>query len=54
MSSHLENMGDAGALGNCPIMPTYAAPSIMFVRRRETVFRFCGRVGSPIARSCKS
>ena len=36
MSSHLENMGDAGALGNCPIMPTYAAPSIMFVRGEGT------------------
>tara|TARA_B100001778_G_scaffold325268_1_gene320556 strand:- start:1362 stop:2582 length:1221 start_codon:yes stop_codon:yes gene_type:complete len=32
MSLHAENMGMEGELQSCPIMPTYAAPSIMFIR----------------------
>ena len=36
MSSHAENMGVEGELQNCPIMPTYAAPSIMFIRGEGT------------------
>ena len=34
MSSHAENMGVDGELQNCPIMPTYAAPNIMFIREK--------------------
>ncbi len=36
MSSHAENMGVDGELQNCPIMPTYAAPNIMFIRGEGT------------------
>jgi|TARA_B100001094_G_scaffold194835_1_gene188831 predicted acetylornithine/succinylornithine family transaminase len=36
MSSHAENMGAGGELQKCPIMPTYAAPSIMFIRGEGT------------------
>ena len=36
MSSHAHKMGAESEHGRCPIMPTYGAPSIMFVRGQGT------------------
>ena len=36
MSSHAINMGAELGQARCPIMPTYGAPSVMFVRGQGT------------------
>jgi len=36
MSNHIETMGANSDLARCPIMPTYGAPSVMFVRGEGT------------------